>query len=85
MTEEFVSPEEVTASDIPTSSYPGLITSNAYGSIFVSREGIITQLSVNIGDTVSKGQVIGMLATASNTPEIVSLIATKKSEIAIAE
>lgn len=81
----FVSPIKTISSDIPAASYHGLITSDAYGSVFSSREGIITQLSTNLGDKVSKGQVIGTISIVSNTPEIIALIAGKKSEIAIAE
>jgi len=46
---------------------------------------MVTGLSANLGDQVAKGQIIGTVSIVSNTPEIIALIAGKKSEIAIAE
>lgn len=78
-------PEKVDPSTISFSSYTGVVTSDNYGSIFSSQEGIIADLSVQLWDTVKKWQVVAHISRASNTPEMISLLADRKSAIAIAE
>ncbi|GAB0174623.1 MAG: hypothetical protein HHAS10_05020 [Candidatus Altimarinota bacterium] len=68
---------------IPT--YPGTVLSDNYGSIFPERQGIIGELLVSLGDTVKKGQRVATINAPTNTPEMVSMVAGQRAEIAIAQ
>ncbi len=81
----FVSPQEVQAENIINQSYPWIIMSDEYGSIFSSREWIVTKLHVNLWDTVKKWQTVASISTASNSPEIIALLAEKRADIAISQ
>lgn len=82
---QFVSPIEIDASSIGIQSYPWIIISDEYGSIYSSREWIVSQLFVTLWDIVRKGQKVATISISSNTPEIIWMIAEKKASIAIAE
>ncbi len=78
----------VISSDIATLSiptYPGTILSDEYGSIFSSRGGIVSEMLVSLGDTVRKWQKVAVINSPTNTPEIISLMATQRANIAISE
>lgn len=83
--ETFISPKEVKTENIANQSYPGVIMSDEYGSIFSSREGIVTKLHVNLWDTVKKWQTVASISTASNSPEIIALLAEKRADIAVSQ
>ena len=78
-------PEKIDSSTVSFSSYSGVVTSDNYGSIFSSQDGIIADLAVQLWDTVKKWQVVAYISRGSNTPEMISLLADRKSAIAIAE
>ncbi len=82
---QFISPIQIDSSSIGIQSYPWIIISDEYGSIYSSREWIVSQLFVTLWDTVKKWQKVATISIASNTPEIISMIAEKKASIAIAE
>lgn len=81
---QFTNPADVDSSSIGK-SYPGSIASDAYGSIFSFREGIVSQLHVNLGDQVKKWQKVATIALSSKTPEIIAMLAEQKVMIAVAE
>ncbi len=81
--EIFISPKEIKTENIVNQSYPWIIMSDEYGSIFSSREGIVTKLHVNLWDTVKKWQTVASISTASNSPEIIALLAEKRADIAV--
>ncbi len=68
---------------VPT--YPGTVLSDNYGSIFPERQGIIWELLVSLGDTVKKWQRVAIINAPTNTPEMISMIAWQRVEIAIAQ
>lgn len=82
---QFISPTEIDSSSIGVQSYPWIIISDEYGSIYSLREWIVSQLFVTLWDTVKKWQKVATISISSNTPEIISMIAEKKAWIAIAE
>jgi len=82
---QFISPIEIDVSSIWIQSYPWIIISDEYGSIYSSREWIVSELFVTLWDAVKKGQKVATISIASNTPEIIWIIAEKKASIAIAE
>lgn len=73
------------ANNLSVPTYPWTVLSDNYGSIFPERQGIIWSLLVSLGDTVKKWQRVAIVNAPTNTPEIVSLIAQQKAEIAIAQ
>ncbi len=81
----FINPMQVNTDSIMNQSYPWIIMSDEYGSIFSSREWIITKLQVNLWDKVSKWQVVAVVWIASNAPEIIALLASKKADIAVSQ
>lgn len=83
--EIFISPKEVQTDSISNQSYPWIIMSDEYGSIFSSRDGIVTKLNVNLWDTVKKWQTVATVWTNINSPEIIWLIASKRSDIAVSQ
>jgi multidrug efflux pump subunit AcrA (membrane-fusion protein) len=68
---------------IPT--YPWTVLSDNYGSIFPERQWIIGELLVSLGDTVKKWQRVATINAPTNTPEMVSMVAWQRAEIAIAQ
>ncbi len=74
---------DATSLSVPT--YPGTVLSDNYGSIFPERQGIIGELLINLGDTVKKWQRIAIINAPTNTPEMVSMVAWQRAEIAIAQ
>jgi multidrug efflux pump subunit AcrA (membrane-fusion protein) len=68
---------------IPT--YPWTVLSDNYGSIFPERQWIIGELLVSLGDTVKKWQRVAIINAPTNTPEMVSMVAWQRAEIAIAQ
>lgn len=73
------------SSNLSVPTYPGTVLSDNYGSIFPERQGIIAELIVSLGDTVKKWQRVAIINAPTNTPEIVSMIAGQRAEIAIAQ
>ena len=80
----FTTPLFIDASATSLPSYPWMVLSDNYGSIFSSRQWIISELLVNLGDHVKKWQKVAIINAPSNTPEIISLIASQRVSIAIA-
>lgn len=74
---------DATSLSVPT--YPGTVLSDNYGSIFPERQGIIGELLVSLGDTVKKWQRVAIINAPTNTPEMVSMMAGQRAEIAIAQ
>ncbi len=74
---------DIATLSIPT--YPGTILSDEYGSIFTSRGGIISEILVSLWEKVRKWQKVAVINSPTNTPEIISLMATQRANIAIAE
>ncbi len=74
---------DATSLSVPT--YPGTVLSDNYGSIFPERQGIIGELLVSLWDTVKKWQKVAIINAPTNTPEIVSMVAGQRAEIAIAQ
>ena len=74
---------DIATLSVPT--YPWTVLSDNYGSIFPERQGIIGELLVSLGDTVKKWQRVAIINAPTNTPEIVSMIAGQRAEIAIAQ
>jgi multidrug efflux pump subunit AcrA (membrane-fusion protein) len=68
---------------VPT--YPWTVLSDNYGSIFPERQGIIWELLVSLGDTVKKWQRVAIINAPMNTPEMISMVAGQRAEIAIAQ
>ena len=83
--EIFISPKEIKTANLANQTYPGIIMSDEYGSIFSSREWIVTKLHVNLWDTVKKWQIVASISTASNSPEIIVLLAEKRADIAVSK
>lgn len=79
-----VSPIPVETSSISLPSYPGILISDNYGSVFPERPGIISELLVNIWDRVKKGQKLALINAPTNTPEVIGMIASQRADIAIA-
>lgn len=85
LNEQFTNPKIVNIDSVSNQSYAGIIMSDEYGSIFSSREGIVTKLHVNLWDTVKKWQTVATISTMSNSPEIIALLAEKRADIAISQ
>ncbi|MBX9808766.1 efflux RND transporter periplasmic adaptor subunit [Candidatus Gracilibacteria bacterium] len=81
----FTTLQTADASNLSVPTYPGTVLSDNYGSIFPERQGIIAELIVSLGDTVKKGQRVAIINAPTNTPEMVSMIAGQRAEIAIAQ
>jgi RND family efflux transporter MFP subunit len=73
------------ANNLSVPTYPGTVLSDNYGSIFPERQGIIWALLVSLGDTVKKWQRVAIINAPTNTPEMVSMVAGQRAEIAIAQ
>ena len=73
------------ANNLSVPTYPGTVLSDNYGSIFPERQGIIWELRVSLGDTVKKWQRVAIINAPTNTPEMVSMVAGQRAEIAIAQ
>ena len=83
--EQFIKPKNVDTASIANQSYPWIVMSDEYGSIFSSRQGIVTKLHVNLWDVVRKWQTVATVSTIGNSPEIIALLAGKKADIAVSE
>lgn len=81
----FTTLQTADASNLSVPTYPGTVLSDNYGSIFPERQGIIAELIVSLGDTVKKWQRVAIINAPTNTPEMVSMIAGQRAEIAIAQ
>ncbi len=75
----------VDTNNLSVPTYPGTVLSDNYGSIFPERQGIIWELLVSLGDTVKKWQRVAIINAPTNTPEMVSMVAGQRAEIAIAQ
>ena len=60
-------------------TYPGDVLSTRDGKVFGYRDGIIAGVLVDIGSTVSAGEVVARLIPATLSPDTASMVADKKS------
>lgn len=62
----------------------GQVLSQKQGEIYARRDGVVSQLRVNLGDTVYKGQVLAYLQPNQDQSEIAAEIEFKKRQLELA-
>lgn len=83
--EPYIAPEKIDIDSLSIPTYIGIVTSDNYGSVYSAQSGVVASLEVQLGDEVKKWQILGSLSRSSNAPEMIGLIAERKTALAISQ
>lgn len=77
--------DAMASSTLSGSSWPAELISSGLAQVQPSRDGVVTDWSVRVGQYVSAGQTLGHLSPPPNTPDLVNMLADRKQAAAQAQ